>query len=140
MRSMNWVHSQRCDTLYMAETQRRGTILYLALRMYYNDKDELPESLGALVDEGYVDHLPLVPVICRPFCYEPEGGDAKYDAENTSALGWRTAGGIDASFLFKHEKSTPFLWYPFRPEQELNPWVARGAFIDLGFVDDKETE
>jgi hypothetical protein len=138
--SLAMMHYKRYDSLYTAEAQRRGTILYLALRMYYNDKGELPESLDALVKEEYLDRLPVVPIVCKPFYYEPDGASEKRDVKSLEQFAGYTTGGINTSFLFEHDSTLPFLWYPFGPHDAMDPGIGTGSFIDLDFVEAKETE
>ncbi len=134
----------RYDSLYTAEAQRRGTILYLALRMYYNDHGELPESLDALVEGKYLTRLPLVPIACEPFHYEPTAASEQMNKTIERLNGFYTnmywPGGMDASFLFEHDSTLPFVWYPFGPSRKVNPGTSSGLFIDLDFVKDKESE
>ncbi len=124
--------------LYMAESQRRGTILYLALRMYYNDHDQLPESLDALVEKKYLARLPVVPVICKPFYYEPIGASEELNATIRHMMAYPSGAispiGMDVSSLRNHDLTVPFLWYPYGPRGDMDPRAVPGLFIDLDFV------
>ena len=89
--SLKVLDGARVSSLYTAESQRRGTILYLALRMYYNDHAQLPESLDALVAGKYLHRLPVVPIVCKPFYYEPIGAREELNAAirlQNEFLGW----------------------------------------------------
>lgn len=131
------------DSLYTAESQRRGTILYLALRMYVNDHGRLPESLDALVEGKYLAGLPLIPIAREPFYFAPDGASEDLNRAiekrnaNRANLGLF---GADVSFLDRHDTSKPFLWYPTRPAVQIDPGTVPGVFIDLDFVEEKETE
>jgi len=140
--SVVWLNWNWDNPFYNAEAQRRGTILYLALRIYYNDHGRLPESLDALVEGEYVDRLPLIPTVCKPFYYEPSGAEGELLAAIKSAndpedrrSAWARSHAPD---LFEHDDSAPFLWYPFRSVDPMYPGSGPGWFIDLDFVEQEE--
>ena len=125
------------DGLYTAEAQRRGTILYLALRMFVNDHGQLPDSLDALVEESYLSSLPVIPISRRPFFYSASPASEelnqaiqKVNPSETQMIGLM---GPEPTFLWEHDTSKPFLWYPAGPTTEMEPGAARGVFIDLDF-------
>jgi hypothetical protein len=124
--------------LYTAEAQRRGTILYLALRMYVNDHGRLPESLDALVEGKYLARLPVIPIAREPFYFAPDGASEELNRaiEECNANRANLVGpfGADVSFLGEHDKSKPFLWYPAGPAAQVDPGAVPGVFIDLDFV------
>ncbi|MHB8899655.1 MAG: ABC transporter permease [Thermoguttaceae bacterium] len=126
------------DPLFTAESQRRGTILYLALRMYYNDQGRLPKSLDALVAEGYLAELPVVPIARKPFRYEPSAASDDLNLaigrHKAYAAVMFPASDTDMSLLLTHDPSLPFLWHPLGPRQEMDPGAGPGMCIDLDFV------
>lgn len=125
------------DGLYTAEAQRRGTILFLALRMYVNDHGHLPDSLDALVEEKYLGSLPVIPISRRSFYYTPtQASDELNKAiQKANPKGESLAGpfGVGVSFLGEHDPSKPFLWYPAIPAARMDPRAEWGVFIDLDF-------
>jgi hypothetical protein len=139
--SVQWVNWGWDDPFYEAEAERRGTILYLALRMYYNDHSGLPESLDALVKGKYLDRLPVVPTVREPFYYEPAGAEedllAAIQSANDPENQWIWKTRRYAAALLEHDYSAPFLWYPLESVQQmdLDPCSAPGWFIDLDFVE-----
>ncbi len=124
--------------LYTAEAQRRGTILYLALRMYVNDHGRFPESLDALVEGKYLARLPVIPIAREPFYFAPDGASEELHRAITECNASRAdligPFGADISFLGQHDKSKPFLWYPVGPAAQMDPGAVPGVFIDLDFV------
>jgi len=131
------------DALYAAESQRRGTILYLALRMYVKDHGRLPESLDALVERKYLARLPVIPVAREPFYFAPDGASEDLNRaieERNANRANLSLFGADVSFLGQHDTSKPFLWYPARPAAQVDPGAVPGVFIDLDFVEEKETD
>lgn len=126
---------KRSDPLYMAESQRRGTILYLALRMYYNDHAELPETLDALVEGRYLASLPVVPATGKPFYFEPEGASGELEAAIKLQDPLVRNLAYEFSDFFEHDSTGPFLWYPADPNQHKDPGAVPGLFIDIDFVE-----
>jgi hypothetical protein len=135
MRTLGRLGWNRSDPLYMAESQRRGTILYLALRMYYNDHAELPETLEALVEGRYLACLPVVPTTAKPFYFEREGASEELESaiKTQDPLVRNLAYGF--SDFFEHDSTGPFLWYPADPNQHMDPGAVPGLFIDIDFVE-----
>ncbi len=137
--AINWYWD---DPFYTAEAQRRGTILYIALRMYFNDHGRLPDSLDELVEDDYLKRLPIIPALCEPFCYEREPSEdrfarlieALYDPENEKSR----LVSLYTKPLKGHDRSAPFLWYPLRSNSGLDPYSNPGWFIDLDFVKSDE--
>lgn len=138
LESVAWLNWMWDDPFYTAEAQRRGTILYLALRMYYNDNGRLPKALDALVEAEYLDRLPVIPVVCETFYYEPVGAEEKLleaieaanEADDQRSWWAHTYGPA----LLEHHNSSPFLWYPFNRGYEVDPYSGPGWFIDLDFA------
>ena len=124
------------DALYSAEGQRRGTILYLALRMCHNDHGQLPETLETLVEEEYLDRLPVVPIARKPFQFEPNAAIASDNrSANESEEEWNTVLPWDPTINREHDPSLPYLWYPLGPDGEMKPGTGLGVYIDLDFVE-----
>ena len=111
----NMVHLSRCPTfimspMYQSEAMRRATIVYLALRLYYEDHGRLPDSLGELEGE-YLDELPCVPLSDEMLYYTAEPipmpevtGEDDYAQKN-----WQdTLNRLDSH----HNFSKPFIWVP----------------------------
>ena len=126
--------------LYTAESQRRGTILYLALLLYYQDHGELPESLEGLVEARYLTWLPIVPFACKPFYYSRARDERELDVMTDLSSVYQhhrtfQPASVDANELIGHDAERPFLWYPIVPEELMDPAVAPGFFIDLDFVE-----
>jgi hypothetical protein len=140
--SVAWFNWNWDDPFYNAEAQRRGTILYLALRMYYNDHGRLPEPLDALVAGEYLSRLPVVPIARKPFYYEPSGAEEELLAAIKAAHAPERLRSWSAQFyaptLFEHDDSAPFLWYPFHSGDPMDPFSYPGWFIDLNFVEQQD--
>ena len=79
-------------SIYSMEQKRRVAILQAALRLWYDEHGELPETLDQL--QGvYLTEIPLVPFYNTPFEYCPHPG------ENDSA----------DTYSQTHVKGTPYL-------------------------------
>ncbi len=85
-------------------------------------------------ERKYLNRLPVVPIACQRFYYEPRGASdelnailAKRNAHQADRVGKDT-------FLGEHDPALPFLWYPVVPNQKMDPAAGAGLFIDLDFV------
>lgn len=140
LRHLRWGKNSLDFWLYTAESQRRGTILYLALLLYYQDHGELPDSLEGLVDARYLTWLPIVPFACKPFYYSRAHDERELEIVTDLPSTYQhyrmfQPASVGATELLGHDAERPFLWYPIVPEELMDPATAPGFFIDLDFVE-----